>query len=84
MTRYTVVRHREARDELARLWLEAQDRKAVQLAASAVDRHLATDAPEKGTVVPDRLRQLVLPPLRVIFAVSEPDRMVRVLEVLQS
>ena len=78
MTRYTVVWHQEALDELARLWIDAPDRTAVTLAASAIDRHLAADAPEKGTPVPDNLRQLTIPPLRVLFAVSELDRIARI------
>ena len=81
MTRYTVVWHQEAHDELARLWLEAPDRNAMGLAANAIDRHLAGDASEKGIAVPDGLRQLTISPLRVIFAVSEPDRMVKILVV---
>ena len=80
MTRYTVVWHQEALDELARLWIEAPDRRAVTFAASAIDRHLVVDASEKGAAVPDNLRQLTIPPLRVLFAVSEPDRIVRVLD----
>ncbi len=47
MTRYTVVWHQEARDELATLWIEASDRNAVGLAAGAIDRHLLTDAEPK-------------------------------------
>ena len=81
MTRYTVVWHHDARDELAELWDDAEDRKAVTLAASTTDRHLATDAPRRGTHATDNLRQLTVPPLRVLFAVSEPDRMVRILAV---
>jgi hypothetical protein len=63
--------------------MDASDRNAVTLAASRVDRDLATDAAEKGTPAPDNLRQLVIPPLRVLFAVSEADRMARVLSVLR-
>jgi len=81
MTRYTVVWHQEARDELAQLWIEAQDRNAVTLAARAIDRDLAADAPEKGVPAPDALRQLTAPPLRVLFAVSEPDRVAKILSV---
>ena len=81
MTRYTVVWHHDARDELAQLWLDAENRNAVTLAASTIDRHLATDASDKGTAIPDNLRQLTVPPLRVRFAVSEPDRMLRILGV---
>jgi hypothetical protein len=81
MTRFTVVRHEDARDELARLWMEATHRQAVRSAADAIDRDLAVDAPLKGGAIPDGLRQLTVPPLRVLFAVSEEDRMVRILEV---
>jgi hypothetical protein len=79
MTRYTVVWHQEAIDELTRLWMDAPDRTAVTLATSAIDRHLATDATEKGIAAPDDLRQLTIPPLRVLFFVSELDRIARVL-----
>jgi hypothetical protein len=39
MTRFTVVWHALAQDELARIWLDAADRQSVTLAANAVDRH---------------------------------------------
>jgi hypothetical protein len=84
MTRYTVVWHQAALDELARLWLDAPDRTAVTLPARAIDRHLAADASEKGTAVADDFRQLTVPPLRVLFAVSELDRMARVLDARRS
>jgi hypothetical protein len=84
MTRYTVVWHQEALDDLTRLWMDAPDRTAVTLAASAIDQHWAADASEKGTAIPDDLHQLTIPPLRVLFAVSEPDRMVRVLDARSS
>jgi len=81
MTRYTVVWHQGAHDELARLWLDAPDRNAVRQAADAVDRELGTDAAGKGAPVSEDLRRLIVPPLRVLFSVSEADRMVRVLGV---
>lgn len=81
MTRFTVVWHQEARDELARRWLDASDRQAVRSAADWIDRELAVDAPMKGTPIPDNLRQLLVFPLRALFAVSESDRIVRVLEI---
>lgn len=84
MTRYTVVWHHQAHDELAQLWIDAENRAAVTLAASMIDRHLVTDASAKGTAAPDNLRQLAIPPLRVLFAVSEPDRLVRILCVAKS
>ena len=81
MTRFTVVWHALAQDELARIWLDAADRQSVTLAANAVDRHLATDAMAKGIQVEGGLRELTVPPLRVVFATSGEDRLVRVLIV---
>jgi hypothetical protein len=81
MTRFTVVWHQRAQDELATLWIEAADRRAVVGAAGEIDRYLAVDAESKGTPIVDVIRQLTIPPLRILFAVSEPDRMVRVLLV---
>jgi hypothetical protein len=79
--KFTVVWHHEVQEELAKLWLDAPDRTAVRIAAWAIDHDLSIDAQTKGTSIPDRLRQLTVPPLRVLFAVSEADCMVKVLEV---
>ena len=84
MTRFTVVWHQDARDELARLWIESADRGAVTSAADTIDRELSVDASMKGNAIPDGLRQMVCPPLRVLFAVSEADRLVRVLQAAPS
>jgi hypothetical protein len=81
MTRFTVMWHGDARNELAELWMAAPDRGAVSAAADSIDLHLSTDATAKGTSIPDALRQFTVPPLRVLFAVSEADRTVRILEV---
>ena len=81
MTRFTIVWHALAQDELARIWLDAADRQSVTLAANAVDRDLATDAMAKDIQVEGGLRELTVPPLRVVFAKGEEDRLVRVLIV---
>lgn len=81
MTRYTVVWHNDARDQLAELWVNASDRQSVTLAANAIDRHLANAAESKGIGVEGDLRQVVIPPLRLLFSVSEADRMVKILDV---
>jgi len=52
MTRFTVVWHEQARDELARLWIEASDRRAIRSAAAAIDRDLAVDASHRGSAIP--------------------------------
>ncbi len=84
MIRYTVVWHDEAQNQLAEIWINASDREAVTLAANATDRHLANDAESKGTKIEGDLRQLVVPPLRLLFSVSEPDRLARILDVAVS
>lgn len=48
MTRYTVVWVEGAERELANLWLDATDRRAVTDAADEIDRALARDATTKG------------------------------------
>lgn len=81
MTRYTVVWHSDAQDQLANCWMKAADRSSVAQAADAVDAILAWDAPTKGTAVEGDLRELIMPPLQLLFGVSEPDRLVRVVNV---
>jgi hypothetical protein len=49
MTRFTVVWHQEAEDELARIWLESKNRQAVSAATNAIDGQLGIDADVKGT-----------------------------------
>jgi hypothetical protein len=79
--RYTVAWHDDAQNQLAEIWMNATDRQSVALAANAIDRHLTDDAATKGIAVEGDLRQVIVPPLRLLFAVSEPDRMVRILDV---
>jgi hypothetical protein len=81
MTRYTVTWLEGAQNQLAELWLEAADRIAVTDAANRSDRALAGDPQDKGSPVSEGLRSLVVPPLYVLFSVSEPDRLVEVASV---
>ncbi len=78
MIRYTVVWHENAQDELARLWMEASDRRAITAAADVIDKHLSGDAPDRGAVAEGSTRVLIVPPLRVLFFVSELDRIAKV------
>jgi len=50
-------------------------------AADAIDAYLAIDADRKGTEVEGGLRELVIPPLRVLYGVSEPDRLVKIVHL---
>jgi plasmid stabilization system protein ParE len=84
MTRYTVVWVRSAQDELTEVWLSASDRQAVTLAAHLIETELAVDAARKGSELREGLRSFYVPPLKVIFAVYDDDRMVEVLRLRTS
>ena len=71
MMRHTAVWPQGAQDELAALWVAADDRRAITDAANAIDTELRDDATGKGIEVSEGLRALFAPPLRVLFAVRE-------------
>jgi hypothetical protein len=82
MISFTVVWEKDARDELARLWLENPlMRQEVTAAADKIDPQLAIRPLELGVQTSPRARQFAEPPLMVLYRVSEPDRMVRVIWV---
>lgn len=81
MTRFTVVWHSDVKNELAELWMAASDRRALSAAADRLDRELAVDPQRKGRPVGDQLRVLTEPPLEILFDVSEPDRLVKIVAV---
>lgn len=79
--KYTVVWAPAAEQELARLWNDASDRGAISDAANVLDRELARDAGRLGESRPTGLRIAHCLPLGIRFAVSERDRVVRVVAV---
>ncbi len=81
MTRHTVVWVQSAQDDLADLWLTSTDRNSVTVAAHGIDQELSQDGATKGTALSEGLRALFVPPLRVLFAVRDDDRIVEVLRV---
>ena len=81
MSRYTVVWSQQAIDNLAQLWVEGTDRNEIAEAGNAIDRELAVDPANKGIAVRECLRSLSVPPLRVLFEVEEPDRLVKVVTI---
>jgi plasmid stabilization system protein ParE len=81
MTRYTVVWHAEAQAQLATIWVDATDRHEITRAADSVDAILAWDAPTIGLEIEGDFRELSISPLRIWFAVSEPDRIVKIVHV---
>jgi hypothetical protein len=79
--RYTLVWQPLAEARLAEIWTSATDRKAVSLAANAIDRALRFNPLAFGESRDARTRILIEEPLVVIYDVIEDDRMVRILDV---
>jgi hypothetical protein len=77
MTRYTVVWSIPAQNQLARIWIDSDQRQAITAAADAIDARLATDPSTKGEPLKEGLRTLDVPPLHALFEVQELDRIVR-------
>jgi plasmid stabilization system protein ParE len=81
MMRCTVVWLEDAQSDLAHIWLSEVDRNAVNLATTAIDQDLAIDPSVKGVEVSEGIRAYFVPPLRILYLVREPDRIVEVLRV---
>lgn len=82
MIAFTVTWDPPAEEELARLWLEnPQVRQQIASAGDRIDELLQTRPMELGIQTSARTREYVEPPLKVLFRISEPDRIVRVLYV---
>lgn len=81
--RFTVTWKPSAQAELASLWLAASsaDRRVITAAAHEIDKALSVDAQSQGESRAANRRILFVPPLVVIFTISEPDRTVSVLTV---
>lgn len=81
MIRYTVVWHDAAQDQLTDVWLNSAERLVITQAAHAIDIELSHDPELKGIAAEGTLRELEVPPLRVLFASVEPDRLVKIVHV---
>jgi hypothetical protein len=68
-------------DELARIWNQAPDRKAVTDAANEIDRLLKTSPLTVG-LEEGPYRRLLVVPLEVVYRVSTEDCLVEVVQVL--
>lgn len=78
--RFTVVWSEFAQDQLAVVWLLATDRNAVARAQHDIDQALRVDPRLQG--IPFfGARALVIPPLRVRFAVNDMDMLFEVFDV---
>jgi plasmid stabilization system protein ParE len=78
---FTVLWTPTAEQELASIWLDAEDRNAVTSAAHTIDALLRADPHTRGESRHDAVRVLFVPPLGVDFDVVEADRIVYVLTV---
>jgi plasmid stabilization system protein ParE len=78
---YTVVWKPAAEEELARIWIDADDRNAVAAAAQEIDRSLKSDPHNVGESRTANFRVAFADPIGVFFSVEEEDRRVSVLAV---
>jgi hypothetical protein len=75
---YTVIWIPSALDELAQLWNSASDRQEVTDTADVVDSILRHDPFSHSESREENLRIMFVPPLAVLFDVSDADCMVAV------
>ena len=78
--RYTVTWIPSARNELADIWVNATDKKAVETAANRIDKLLGRDAHTQGEEF-GAVRILEEWPLVVTFRVSPDDCLAEVTDV---
>lgn len=82
MSDLTVTWDDDAANELMRLWLDnPKIRQDITAAADEIDRLLANQPLDLGVEQAPNLRQYVKPPLRILYKLSQADRLVRVLYV---
>jgi hypothetical protein len=78
---YEVLWLPAAEQELAALWLSAQDRDAVTRAAHTIDQRLQANAPDEGESRDEDDRIVIEAPLAVLVEVRIQERLARVLHV---
>ena len=79
--RYTLIWKPAAERRLAQIWMEGKDRKAITVAAAAIDRALRYQPLTLGESRSGQIRILVEEPLVVVYEVREADRLVEILDV---
>jgi hypothetical protein len=80
--KWTVIYRPAAADELAAIWLNAENRPAVASAADAIDKHLGIDPLSAGESRAEGSRVLIEDPLAVFFDVNVQDRTIAVWAVV--
>jgi plasmid stabilization system protein ParE len=79
--RYTVVWAPSAEQDLAAIWIDAEDRGAVASAADRIDGLLRESPHGQGEPHYASVRILLVSPLGIDFEVLEDDRLAKVLTV---
>jgi hypothetical protein len=77
--RFTVSWTPTAQQNLAAVWMAADDKAAITSAANTIDVLLAADPESRGELRFDTVRSLAVPPLGVDYEIVEADRIVYVL-----
>jgi hypothetical protein len=76
--KFTVVYLPSAENQLAELWLAADDKDAVRTAADEIDRLLSQRPQDVGEARVSNLRILIHEPIAVLYDVRDSDRLVKV------
>jgi hypothetical protein len=79
--KYTVLWVAGAEQELAALWLDADQRAAITRASHLIDQRLMTDPQNEGESRPGGRRILFEPPLGATYVILSQEAVVRVLHV---
>lgn len=79
--KFTVLWSPSAEQELANIWLAADDRESVTQAASALDQQLSHSADKLGESRTGSRRIAFQPPLTILFDVRVKDSQVLVMRV---
>ena len=82
--KYTVTGRPTAARSLSEIWLDSSDRLGVTDAADGIDSVLAICPHEQGEERSEGTRILILPPLAIVYEVSDDDRRVTVLSVKET
>ena len=81
MIRFTVTWLPRAEQQLAAIWLSADDRPSIAAAANQIDTELSVDPQNKGLEFHEGLREVLIGPLMVLFTVHMQDRIVEVVRI---
>jgi hypothetical protein len=79
--KYTVVWNRRATNDLAQLWMDAENRSDIAAASNAIDEQLSRDPFLEKCEVVNRIGALIMKPLGVDYWISEGNRVVTVYAV---